>query len=103
MSPATLNEQIRSMAHESLTISQLGWVATYRTNRINLALSLLMIVRACHDAKYIHNDISLSNVLFHFDEEKANTVYIGLCDWGLSVELWSWYHQSTITSQWKKY
>ena len=43
-----------------------------------------MVVRACHNAEYIHNDISPSDVLLHFDEKKANTAYIGICDWSLS-------------------
>ena len=40
-----------------------------------------------HDANYIHNDISPSNVLLHFDEWRTDTVYIGLCDWGLSSRI----------------
>jgi hypothetical protein len=32
----------------------------------------------------VRSPISLSNVILHFDEEKANTVYIGLCNWSLS-------------------
>ena len=80
----TPNEQIASLPNSELTIPELERVATYRNHRVDLALSLLRIVGACHDAKYIHNDISPSNVLLHFDEWKADTVYIGICDWGLS-------------------
>jgi serine/threonine protein kinase len=49
-----------------------------------LALSLLVIVGKCHEANYLHNDITPSNVLLHFDDWVPDTVYIGLCDWGLS-------------------
>jgi len=47
------------------------------------SLSLLVIVGKCHNAKYIHNDISTSNVLLHFNLWKVNTVYLGICNWGL--------------------
>jgi hypothetical protein len=67
-----------------LTKEELAWVATYRKNRVNLALSLLVIVGKCHDAQYMHNDITPSNVLLHFDDWKEQRVYIGICDWGLS-------------------
>ena len=60
------------------------WIATYRRNRVNLTLSLLVIVEKCHDAQYMHNDITPSNVLLHFDNWKEHRVYIGICDWGLS-------------------
>ena len=56
----------------------------YRKSRLDLALLLLVIVERCHEANYIHNDISPTNVLLHFDDWKADTVYIGICDWGLS-------------------
>jgi tRNA A-37 threonylcarbamoyl transferase component Bud32 len=67
-----------------LTKEELAWVATYRKNRVNLALSLLVIVGKCHDAQYMHNDITPSNVLLYFDDWKEQRVYIGICDWGLS-------------------
>jgi len=59
-------------------------VATYRRKRLDLALSLLVIVGKCHEANYIHNDITPTNILLHFDEWKEDTVYIGICDWGIS-------------------
>jgi len=49
------------------TLEELQWVATYCKNRVNLALSLLVIVGKCHEVDYIHNDVSTSNVLFYFD------------------------------------
>jgi len=67
-----------------LTQEELGWVATYRRNYVNLALSLLVTVGKCHEVHFVHNDITPSNVLLHFDEWKENVVYIGICDWGLS-------------------
>jgi serine/threonine protein kinase len=81
----TMNvDDIAKLRDTTLTKEELEWVATYRKNRVSLALSLLLTVAKCHDANYIHNDISTSNVLLHFDPWKDNTVYIGLCDWGLS-------------------
>jgi serine/threonine protein kinase len=77
-------DDIVNQRETGLTTEELEWIATYRRNRVSLALSLLVIVGKCHDANYLHNDISTSNVLLHFDPWKVNTVYIGLCDWGLS-------------------
>ena len=77
-------DEIKKQVHIGLTSEELQWVATYRKNRVDLALSLLVIVEKCHDANYIHNDITPTNVLLHFDDWKANTVYIGICDWGIS-------------------
>ncbi|MBE3102757.1 MAG: protein kinase, partial [Bacilli bacterium] len=77
-------DEIEQQQETGLSKVELGWIATYRRNRVNLALSLLVIVGKCHDANYLHNDISSSNVLLHFDPWKGNTVYIGICDWGLS-------------------
>ena len=57
---------------------------TYCKNRTDLALSLLLIVGKCHDANYIQKDITPTNVLLHFDDWKADTVHIGICDWRLS-------------------
>ncbi len=55
---------------------ELSWVATYCRNRVNLALSLLVTVEKCHEAQYLHNDITPSNVLLHFDEWKENIVHV---------------------------
>ena len=72
------------MPNSELTIPELVLVVAYHNHRVDLVLSLLRIVGACHDAKYIHNDISPSNVLLHFDKWKADTVYIRIYDWDLS-------------------
>lgn len=77
-------DEIVLLRDTGFTAEELGWIATYRKNRVNLTLSLLVVVGKCHEANYIHNDISPSNVLLHFDDWKADTVYIGICDWGLS-------------------
>jgi len=63
-----------------LAKEKLEWIATYYRNQVNLALPVLITMRKCHDAKHIHNDISTSNVLLHFDFGKVNTIYPGICD-----------------------
>ena len=77
-------EDIVKQHDSELSKAQLEWVATYRKNRVALALSLFVIVWKCHNENYMHNDLSPSNVLLHFDPWKKNTVYIGICDWGIS-------------------
>lgn len=84
ISEAVSIDDIAKQTHSGLNAQQLQWVKTYRKNRVNLALSFLVIVAKCHDENYLHNDLSPSNVLLHFDPFKENTVYIGICDWGLS-------------------
>ena len=97
----TPNEQIASLLNLELTIPALLQVATYRNHRVDLALLLIRIVGAYLDAKYIHNDISPSNVMFHFDKRKADTVYIGICDWGISSRVVEMSHQGTVMRPWR--
>ena len=78
------NDDIFRQTDSGLNSEQLEWVATFRRNCLNLALSLLVIVAKCHDESFLHNDLSPSNVLLHFNPWKKNVVYIGICDWGLS-------------------
>lgn len=76
--------EIPKVLDSGLSDLQLQWVVTFRKKRLELALSLLVIVGKCHDANYLHNDITPTNVLLHFDDWIPETVYIGLCDWGIS-------------------
>lgn len=60
---------------------ELQWVATYRRNSLRLALSLLVIIGKCHEARYLDNDMTPLSILLHFNDWHANTVYIGICNW----------------------
>jgi serine/threonine protein kinase len=50
-------------------------------------MSLMMIIDHYHKGKVIHNDISPSNILLHFPPNHVNSIYIGICDWGLASHI----------------
>ena len=59
-------------------------LARFRKKRTELAWALLHIMYGVHVARYLHNDISLDNILLHFPMDES-CVYIGVCDWGMST------------------
>lgn len=56
----------------------------FRKKRMELAWALIHIMHVVHDEGYLHNDISIDNILFHFPLDESH-VYIGVCDWGMSA------------------
>jgi serine/threonine protein kinase len=74
LSKALDYDDIIKDTESGLTWEELMMVTTYRRNRVNLALSLLVIMDKCHQQDTIHNDLSLANVLLHFDSSTANTM-----------------------------
>ena len=60
-------------------------VALFRTQRTELAWTLLNIMNNIHQSHVLHNDLSPDNILLHFEPENhPQHVYIGVCDWALS-------------------
>jgi len=41
-------------------------------------------MRAVHNVGNLHNDISLDNIMFHFQADES-CVYIGVCNWGMTT------------------
>jgi putative heme iron utilization protein len=60
-------------------------ILAYRTKRAKLTLSLIMTMARVHKRKILHNNISPSNILFHFPPDHVDRVYIGVCDWGMAT------------------
>ena len=59
-------------------------IKAYRTNAAKLAMSLIITMAHVYKSKILHNDISSSNILFHFLPDHVDRVYIGICDWGMA-------------------
>ena len=57
----------------------------YRKNRAYLAWALMCIVDIVHKHDVLHNDLSPNNVMLHFPRDRDDTVFIGMCDWGMST------------------
>ena len=55
-------------------------IVAFQKNRAMLAWALIYLMDLVHQAKIIHNDLTLSNILLHFPEDNVHTVYIGVCD-----------------------
>jgi len=51
------------MVADVIAVQQL---ARFRKKRMELAWALVHIMHAVHDAGYLHNDISLDNIMLHF-------------------------------------
>lgn len=60
-------------------------LVVYRKNRAFLAWALMCIVDVVHSYNVLHNDISASNVMLHFPDDREGTVFIGVCDWGMAT------------------
>jgi serine/threonine protein kinase len=59
----------------------------WKINYTKLALSLIMTMARVHKNKILHNDISPSNILFHFPPDHIDRVYIRVYDWGMATHL----------------
>lgn len=59
-------------------------LVAYRHNRTKLAWALIYLMDLVHKSKVLHNDLSPSNIMFHFPEDNDKAVFIGICDWGLA-------------------
>jgi serine/threonine protein kinase len=69
--------------HPNYTMQELEMIKAYHTKATKLAISLIITMACVHKKKILHNDISPSNILFHFLPDHVDRVYIGVCDWGM--------------------
>jgi serine/threonine protein kinase len=60
-------------------------IKAFHTKRAKLAMSLIMTMALVHKKKILHNDMSPSNILLYFPPDHVDTVYIGVCDWGMAT------------------
>ena len=77
-------EYSRVLHHPHLPLETVQRITAYRLNRAKLAWAIIYIVATIHNGRVLHNDITPSNVLLHFPVDEVETVYIGLCDWGMA-------------------
>ena len=77
----------------------------YRMNRAYLAWALICIVDVVHKQDVLHNDLNLNNVMLHFPRDRVDSVFIGICDWGMATwiqeEAPSNYGKKTEKDVWK--
>jgi hypothetical protein len=59
-------------------------LVVYRRHRAYLAWALMCIVDVVHKHDVLHNDLNPNNVMLHFPQDRENTVFIGVCDWGMA-------------------
>jgi aminoglycoside phosphotransferase (APT) family kinase protein len=45
----------------------------------------MCIVDVVHKHDVLHNDLNPNNVMLHFPQDRENTVFIGVCDWGMAT------------------
>ena len=56
----------------------------YRRHRAYLTWALMCVVDVVHKHDVLHNDLNPNNVILHFLQDRENTVFIGVCDWGMA-------------------
>lgn len=59
-------------------------LVVYRKHRAYLAWALMCIVDVVHKHDVLHNDLNPNNVMLHFPTDREDTVFIGVCDWGMA-------------------
>ena len=107
----TLREMfIRDRAHRPnaniLTMGATEWqlfdqVRQFRAKRVKLAWALIWIMEALHEANVQHNDLSIDNVMLHWESDGG--LKIGVCDWGCAThsgeEALSLWHSETAEAK----
>jgi serine/threonine protein kinase len=73
--------------HPDHPMDVLEKIKAFRIKRAKLAMSLIMTMARVHKKKILHNDIFPSNILLHFPPDHVDTVYIGVCDWGMATRI----------------
>jgi hypothetical protein len=70
-----------------ITMGECERIVAFRKNRAMLAWALIYVMDLVHKAKIIHNDLTPSNILLHFPPDNVQSVYIGVCDWGMASRI----------------
>ena len=73
------------LSHPGADFESRKRLVAYRKNRAYLAWALMYIVDIVHKHDVLHNDLSPNNVMLHFPRDRDDTVFIGVCDWGMST------------------
>ena len=60
-------------------------LVVYRKNRAYLAWALMCIVDVVHKHVVLHNDLNPNNIMLHFPRDRDDTIFIGVCNWGMST------------------
>ena len=60
-------------------------LVAYRKNQAYLAWALMCIVNIVHKHDVLHNDLNPNNVMLHFPQDREDVIFIGVCDWGMSM------------------
>lgn len=80
--PAASNNAILSADY--ISAQDTTQILAFRKNRARLAWALMCTMAQVHKGSVFHNDIAPTNILLHFPPEKPQSVYIGICDWGIA-------------------
>jgi hypothetical protein len=67
-----------------MTMLELEKILVFCSKLAKLALSLIKIMDGVHKGRILYNNISLSNILFHFPRNHVDRVYLGMCGWSLA-------------------
>src|SRR5665213_2255505 len=89
----TLGERLGGVRDSGLNAKVLAMGATkwqlydqvqkFRAMRVKLAWALLWIMEALHDANVQYNDLSIDNIMLHWESD--GSLKIGVCDWGCAT------------------
>ena len=60
-------------------------LVAYRKNQAYLAWALMCIVDIVHKHDVLHNNLNPNNIMLHFPQDRKDTIFIGMCDWGIST------------------
>ena len=66
-------------------------LVVFQRHRAYLAWALMCIVDLLHKHDVLHSDLNPDNVMLHFPQDCENTVFIGVCGWGMA----SWEEENT--------
>ena len=73
------------LGHLGLDFELRKRLVAYWKNRAYLAWALMCIVDIVHKHDVLHNDLNPNNVMLHFPRDRDDTVFIGVCDCGMST------------------
>ena len=73
------------LSHGGVDFESWKRLVVYRKHRAYLAWALMCIVDIVHKYDVLYNDLNSNNVMLHFPQDKEGTVFIGVCDWRMSM------------------